>query len=282
MTLKEAFNEWAKQPTFSKLAGNYRQDFMSLFADHLTTPVSVFSDRAVIIELIKNGIYKDNSMVLARGLSALRQVMTLANTNGECELPDFGYIRAAIKTTTTATHIQGYVGAKIEKKATDNLTVTKKKAAPKKKRHNTKPHKVVQLDPHTYEPLKTFENAAKAGREVGSKNVLRAIQRRTMCGGYFWVLPGGEKDFKPSMLSTPAKHSHTKLTQKELLLQHADLDIGTAELEQEIEQQREELCQMAEDYRADFLAQFTNDDLLNEIRRRDWKGNVIIPINFEL
>jgi hypothetical protein len=34
--------------------------------------------------------------------------------------------------------------------------------------------------------------------------------------------------------------------------------------------------------KAEILAEYTNDEILSEIRRRDWKGNVIIPINFDL
>ena len=299
MTLSELFKEWAKQPQFTKLAGSYRPAFTNVFLKN-------FADRD--IQTIDKDATKEmllmNSQPMAdriRACSTLVQILQYGCTKGYCKQPDFRYTIASVANQPAKIEEQTpeppQPGVKVKREALERRAneliakaqagdkEAKKKAAKitKKVRKCNKPKAVVQLDPVTYQPIKTFANAAVAGKAVGSTNVLRAVKEHTISAGYFWAYEAGVKDFKPcngTLKRRAIKANHMVppgVTDAAIENVIEELDAASDRLREEQEEREAERKAKAE-----ILAEYTNDDLLNEIRRRDWKGNVIIPINFEL
>ena len=114
---------------------------------------------------------------------------------------------------------------------------------------------VVQLDPKTLRPIKTWASAHAASKELGIQNIQRAIDRCGLAGGFFWCRPGNEKNFKPAPVRTG---NNTKPAPTPSVPATAP-----------------------EPARGPLLEDATDEQLLAEIRRRDWKGYVTITKTIE-
>ena len=287
MTLRDAFIEWGREPQFIKLANMYRQAFNKVFLDNFgDSDINTIGAESVRGMLEESRQPKE---VKVRSVSALEQVLTYASSKGYCDKPDFNYTIASEVATKPADEVKvtvkqealearKYLLDKREKKS-------HKKVADKDRRIN-KPRAVSQLDPVTLKLVKTYANASEGGRAVGSKNVLRAIQKHTLCGGYYWAFPEDAANFTPSYLSDPKSQRNTtrspKLTQRQLQQRRIDEQDAAREAQLESLEEARQALEQEMDARADYLAQFSNDELLCEIRRRKWEGNITIPQNIQL
>lgn len=276
MTLKEAFDVYAKVPQFKRLAGMYRQAFSNVFLKkHAGVDVKEVNLK-LAKEIISTSDQPDTDKV--RACAALVLALHYAHTQGHCSKPDFhtdDVFRAAERSITDLVQTP-------EAQAKRQAEPAKRTPKPAKKRKISKPKPVVQLDPKTYQPIKTYTSAGEAGRAVGSTNVLRAVKEHTQSAGYFWAYERDVKDFKPNELSLT--HRAARFERKAKPIPAEDIAVAIEELDSEVDRIHEERERMEEERRAKYeiLSQYTNDDLLSEIRRREWKGNVIIPINYDL
>lgn len=280
MTLKEAFEEYAKEPQFKKLAGMYRQSFTSVFLKNYAEVDIKEVDLKLTKKIVSESVLPPADKI--RSVAALTLALQHASSKGHCTNPGF-HTNDVFSSVEPSDSEGPKVKVKPEAKAKRLAELAKRTAKPAKKRKISKPRPVVQLDPTDYHPIKTYASAGEAGRAVGSTNVLRAVKERTQSAGYFWAYERDVKDFKPNELS---------LTHRAARLQHKAKPVPTEghitaaieELDSEADRIHEERERLEEERRAkyDILSQYTNDELLSEIRRRDWKGNVIIPINFDL
>lgn len=290
MTILDAFVEWGREPQFIKLANMYRQAFNKVFLDNYgDIDVKIIGADTVRNILDKSDQPKE---VKVRSVSALEQVLTYASCKGYCNKPDFNYtIASEVATKPAADEVK--VTVKPAALAARKVVIEKKKAKNHKKvapkdRKISAPREVCQLDPVTLKMIKKYANASEGGRAVGSKNVLRAIQKHTLCGGYYWAFPDGVGDFKPSYLSNPVSLRNTsktpRLTQRQLQQKRIDEENAMASMEEQLESLEEarQALEQEIDARESYLAQFSNDELLYEMRRRKWQGNITIPQIIEL
>lgn len=277
MTLKEAFEEYAKVPQFKRLAGMYRQAFSNVFLKkHADVDVKEVNLK-LAKEVVRTSDQPETDKV--RACAALVLALLHAHEKGHCSKPDFhtdDIFRAAEQSITDLVQTPE---AKVKRQAEP----AKRTLKPAKKRKISKPKPVVQLDPKTYEPLKTYANAGEAGRAVGSTNVLRAVKERTQSAGYFWAYERDVKNFKPNELSLTHRAARFERKAKPIPAE-GHITAAIEELDSEADRIHEERERLEEERRAKYeiLSQYTNDELLCEIRRREWKGNVIIPINYDL
>lgn len=277
MTLKEAFDVYAKVPQFKRLAGMYRQAFSNVFLKkHAGVDVKEVNLK-LAKEIVSTSDQPDTDKV--RACAALVLALHYAHTQGHCSKPDF-HTDDVFRVAEPAAPPQ--VRVKPEAKAKRQAELAKRTPKPAKKHKIAKPRKVVQLDPKTYEPLKTYANAGEAGRAVGSTNILRAVKSNSMSAGYFWAYECDVKGFKPNEFSLT--HPAARFERKAKPIPAEDIAVAIEEMDSEADRIHEERERLEEERRAkyDILSQYTNDDLLSEIRRREWKGNVIIPINYDL
>lgn len=281
MTLKEAFEAWAKEPQFKKLAAPYRQPFTNVF-------LKQYSDvdiKTIDLKLTKEMVAESSQLPVDKIKACAALIFTLqhAGRNGHCTNPGF-HTNDVFSSVEPSDSEGPKVKVKPEAKAKREAELAKRTAKPAKKCKISKPRPVVQLDPKDYHPIKTYTSAGAAGRAVGSTNVLRAVKERTQSAGYFWAYERDVKDFKPNELSLTHRAARFQRKAKPALPAPEVIEAAIEDLDAASDRLHEQQEEMEAERRAkaEILAEYTNDELLSEIRRRDWKGNVIIPINFDL
>jgi hypothetical protein len=119
---------------------------------------------------------------------------------------------------------------------------------------------VVQLDAKTLAVVKTWPSAHAARKELGIQNIQRAIDRHGLAGGCFWCRPGDEADFHPmdGRFNNGAKPKRLPPMAR----------AAAPKPEPAAEQYVAPECPA--------LSAVTDEQLLAEIRRRGWRGRVII------
>lgn len=165
------------------------------------------------------------------------------------------------------------------------------------RRTGTPPKSVVQLDAETLKPIKVWKSCNAAQNGLGIKNVQRAISRCGISGGYYWCRPGDEETFKPAdkrthnggrkaktkSIDKPKYESVLAKDKKELMRKvfdgperpQPDLQTAVIEAQQEFE---EEIVNHVEGV----LRNCTQEELIAELRRREWKGILHITQTIEL
>lgn len=291
MTTKELFEEWAKQPIFTKLAGTYRQDFMCVFGKPFADRDVMTIDKKAVIAMLK--LSDQPQAVNVRAVSALNQVLVYGATRGFCNKPDWDNSILSEAAAAPKDGIKAHIGEVLPPEAKPK-PAKKKKAAkrPKKQsRHATSPRRVCQIDPKTLKVIQIFASAADGGRACGSNNVLRAIERGHLCGGFYWCFPEQADTFKPNEASIPdngrsakrgsTRKQRTKQPPREVIeAAEEELDAAIEEQERKMEALRAE-----REAKADWLKQlqlYDDVDLIDEMRRRGWEGNVTFKKNIEL
>ena len=173
---------------------------------------------------------------------------------------------------------------------------------------------VVQLDAATLQVVKVWPSCFAAQKELGIKNVQRAIVRHGVSGGFYWCRPGDEEGFKPLEKRGRKKGKNKTKTEKtekpkyesilakdkrELMRRVFDgpernqtRDTAADGHDRGQEQLKEAEVAMAE-ARRDFeeqinehvgqvLQKCTEDELIAELRRREWHGTLRITRTIEL
>jgi hypothetical protein len=165
------------------------------------------------------------------------------------------------------------------------------------RRTGTPPKSVVQLDAETLKPIKVWKSCNAAQNGLGIKNVQRAISRCGISGGFYWCRPGDEETFKPAdkrthnggrkaktkSIDKPKYESVLAKDKKELMRKvfdgperpQPDLQTAVIEAQQEFE---EEIVNHVEGV----LRNCTQEELIAELRRREWKGILHITQTIEL
>jgi hypothetical protein len=188
---------------------------------------------------------------------------------------------------------------------------------------------VVQLDPDTLKPVKVWPSCFAAQKELGIKNVQRAIVRHGISGGFYWCRPGDEEGFKPlekrgrkngkNKTKTEKTEKPKKFTDEEKELHRkvfnrdghdrgqvpgrsqtredaAARDLSPVMERQPTDEQQEQLKEAevaVAEARRDFeeqiveyvesvLQKCTDDELIAELRRREWHGTLRITRTIEL
>ena len=170
---------------------------------------------------------------------------------------------------------------------------------------------VVQLDPDTLKPVKVWPSCFAAQKELGIKNVQRAISRCGISGGFYWCRPGDEETFKPAdkrakngrkknMTVTIHGETHRitpiteepkplpKITfkptdeQKELVKRVFDHDRGQVPVSQQTSENAPDRDLSPVMDVDSVLRKATQDELIAELRRRQWKGVLHITQTIEL
>ena len=128
---------------------------------------------------------------------------------------------------------------------------------------------VVQLDPKTLKQIRTWRSATAAGKELGIQNIQRAIDRHGLAGGYFWCRPEDVDGFQPTTGSRtnagrkPATKKSKPVSRRPVSVPQPEKPVLQAD-------------------NAPTLADFSDEELLAEIRRREWKGRLTITKTVEL
>lgn len=189
---------------------------------------------------------------------------------------------------------------------------------------------VVQLDAETLQVVKVWPSCFAAQKELGIKNVQRAIVRHGISGGFYWCRPGDEEGFNPLEKRGRKKGKNNTKTDESKPLpkvtylptqEDKDLmrrvfghdrgqvpgrsqtredaaagDLSPVMERQPTDEQQEQLKEAevaVAEARRDFeeqiaehvdqvLQKCTDDELIAELRRREWHGTLRITRTIEL
>lgn len=129
---------------------------------------------------------------------------------------------------------------------------------------------VVQIDATTHQEIARFDTAKAAEKTLGIRNVLRAIDRCGVAGGFYWAFADEfTTDWKPvkrekgyrRVIPQTVISSHKNNTPKKTSVKKADTPNTLT------------------DKQRDFLSKVSDEILLEEIRRRvNWHGSVRIDV----
>ena len=245
-----------------------------------------------------------------KAASILVYVLQWGSDNGHCQRPTFTYDIASeehkraekdkgLQTDEEPKQERIVVKSLAEVKAdvlgtgkpTDVIpekTETKVKNEPKeqdmeqKKTRGKQPKPVAQLDAKTLQVIKVWPSRSEAERELGACNLDRAISRKRMSAGFFWCAPEDAEGFQPNPMSKFAPKSQPKPKAEKKPKSLVD---KFNEEQQEFEQMKREnkiavtKPAPAEEEQIhtaarDALEVFTDDELLEELDRRGWQGEL--------
>lgn len=119
---------------------------------------------------------------------------------------------------------------------------------------------VVQLDPKTLKEVRTWKSAGTAEKILGIKNILRAVDRHGLAGGFFWCRPGEVKGFSPGSSRIEKAKPRAKVARPKAEVKPEPVPEPVVEDVMPVPN----------------LMSATDEELVDEIRRRRWKGQLTI------
>lgn len=133
---------------------------------------------------------------------------------------------------------------------------------------------VVQIDATTHQEIARFDTAKAAEKSLSIRNVLRAIDRCGVAGGFYWAFADEfTPDWKPvkrekgyrRVVPQTVINSHKNITSQKPSVKKTDNIVTTPKT--------------LTDKQREFLSKISDDVLLEEIRRRaNWHGSVRIDV----
>lgn len=153
-----------------------------------------------------------------------------------------------------------------------------------KKHRGKQARKVCQIDPETYGVIHTYDSCTAGCRAVGVKNIDRAIKKLQTAGGYYWQYPEDVPTFAERIAAKKAHGDAPQVEVKALRKPNANENLQK-KLEHpkytHFSQSQEEILQAArkDDNHVstaakDALAVFTDEELMAELDRRGWQGDL--------
>ena len=165
MNIRQAFEQWASMPDTSTLAAKsydaFKRVILKKYANIEVVDFTVNFVRRLYFECLERQELKTKSA------SVLVYVLEWASQQGECKPPLFTF------------------------------DIANSHDRPEVKSRGQHPRPVVQIDPVTLKPMRTWDSMMDVRHELGIININRAIQRHSMAGGYYWADPDGVSGFRP-------------------------------------------------------------------------------------
>lgn len=252
MTLKQAFTMWACAPRNTALAAKSRDAVQRvLMKKYNDIDLEQFTEPFVRRIFTQSS---ETQEVRVKAASILVYVLQWGGDHGHCQRPTFTYEIGSAKEQATI--------AEPEPEPTPEQA-EQPKEQPKeettmeeqKRTRGKQPRKVCQLDPDTLQVVATFDSITAGCKAVGVKNLDRSIKKHQRAGGYYWAYPEDVEGFKPTaQLTTSRIITKTSTKPKPKVEVTVKNDI----------------------------TQFSDDELIAEMKRRGWKGNVTMTISIDL
>ena len=255
----------------------------------------------------------------ARAASVMVHVLTFAHQEQpqECPMPRFDY-GALLKDAETERKV-----LKIERKLPENVQKLPKveqklpdmeqrkqtRVTPKKpyqgerdtlgRSKNRAKRKVAQIDPSTLEVVKVWDSMGAAEKELGIRNVTRAIDKKRIAGGFYWCDEKDAATFEPRESMRGRKSgtagkpagAATEPLPTEQMASKDDEDVANAPEAEDIANAMERgienfiggfghgAVQPGKTAVAPTLSEFTDKELIDEVQRRGWKGDVTLKVD---
>ena len=264
MTLKQAFTMWACAPRNTVLAAKSRDAVQRvLMKKYNETDLTEFT------EPFSQRIFAQSSEtqeMKVKAASILVYLLQWGADHGHCERPNFSYEIASATPVAEPeppkVTVKPEALAKRQEELAQRENQEQKEEQPmeeQKKTRGKQPIPVAQIDPETLALVKVWPSRCEAERGTGACNIDRAIAKKRMAGGFFWCMPDDAEGFKPNPLSNRAPKSADNPKPK--------IHLGKPKVEAPVKND---------------ITQFSDQEIIAEMKRRGWKGNVTMTISIDL
>lgn len=168
---------------------------------------------------------------------------------------------------------------------------------------NRAKRKVAQIDPSTLKVVKVWESMGAAEHGLGIKNISRAIDKKRLAGGFYWCDEKDLSSFEPRESRQGRKGLVPKIPAGETadtVAEPLPTEQKSSEDDEDVANAPEEAEDIAnamergiEDFIGGFghgavqpgktavaptLSEFTDKELIDEVQKRGWKGDVTLKI----
>lgn len=260
MKLNEAFTRYSQ--TESPPASAYRQEYYAI----LKPMMGDVDVKDIDKKRIKDAFDSSGAILSSkiRAMALLVYILSWAAENGHCNKPNFStsivwqkkdkeqFDRA--KAIVNRMRSTAPTQEPQEVKPKNESQIKKKKGT--KKQRGGQPRKVCKLDPDTLEVLETFDSIKEAAAASGLVKLSSPLSRHQKGNGYYWCYAEEAATFKPAPGHGKWPRSMTVAQQK---------------FEQAIT-----------DHISEVLAKLSDDDLMTELKRRGFTGNITKTVSFSL
>lgn len=253
MTLREAFKTWGQEPGNATLATRSREAVRKVLMKHhedmTLDEVTPGSAREIFL---KSG---ERQELKIKAASILVHLLEWGAGKGCCRKPAFTYQIASEESLRQETKEE----APKEQTEQENSTTTEKETTMEKEKtqKGRAPRKVCRLDAATLQVTERYDSIKEACARNGIRDLCGALRKHQKAGGHYWCYDGEEKTFSPSPRAC--------VTKKEKPVTAA----ATAERTHQTKRQKS-------------LADYTDNEIAEEIIRRGWKGTFSFTTTIEL
>lgn len=164
---------------------------------------------------------------------------------------------------------------------------------------NRAKRKVAQIDPSTLTIVRVWESMGAAEHVLGIKNISRAIDKKRLAGGFYWCDEKDAATFEPredmrgrkSGTAEEPAGAATEPLPTEQKASKDDEDVANAPEAEDIADAVERdiddfisgfghgAVQPGKTAVAPTLSEFTDKELIDEVQRRGWKGDVTLKVD---
>ena len=164
---------------------------------------------------------------------------------------------------------------------------------------NRAKRKVAQIDPSTLKIVRVWESMGAAEHVLGIKNISRAIDKKRLAGGFYWCDEKDAATFEPredmrgrkSGTAGEPAGAATEPLPTEQKTSKDDEDVANAPEAEDIANAVERdiddfiggfghgAVQPGKTAVAPTLSEFTDKELIDEVQRRGWKGDVTLKVD---
>ena len=297
MTLKQAFTIWAYSPGNTVLAAKSRDAVQRVL-------MKKWNDIGLeqFTEQFCRRIFYQSTESLelkVKAASILVYVLQWGSDNGHCQRPTFTIAIAREEheraekdkaqpddEPLVRVKPEALARRKAELKARKSETKTEKNMDEKKTR-GKHARKICQIDAETLQVIKTYDSCSEGCRAAGVKNIDRAIKRLQLAGGYYWQYPEDMATFADRLAAKRAAKPQSK-TAKPKPKVESDAEKQQAKVKNNFPTavatlaptpKPDDATNVTNDNQRgtaahEALEVFTDDELLEELDRRGWQGEL--------
>ena len=305
MTLKQAFTLWANAPRNVVLAAKSREAVQRVLMKKWND-IDLEQITPAFAERIFSQSSEPKEMKI-KAASILVYLLQWGGDNGHCQRPTFDYTIANADaqpvnhgdcpTDSSEAEIEGTVPCdshrtdegetSLTTEQTNDKPQEEKSMEQEKKPRGKQARQICQIDPESLQVIKTYDSCQQGCKAAGVKNIDRAIKKLQRAGGYYWAYHETVDDARQRILAK----MNAKNNPEEL--QPAERKPKPAKPKQEVSpstgdetRSGQSPCspsatthtgdspRVSHPAAADALAVFSDDELLEELDRRGWEGEL--------
>ena len=272
MTIREAHVEWGRKKNHSVFYSRTRGLFEKAFGPVLDTATSLLSGQDLQRIMIDAPLCYEDKVKVA---SVMEHVMKYAHERVPNQQHEISWnyndlLKFSNKNGITELRNCGNTDSRKYGNTNIRNTEMNGKEAEELKKGKTA---VLQLDPDSGAIIKQFESIAAAEKAIGTHNIRRAITNNGTAGGFRWLvalegeIPSADAEGEAAPTVAP-QNTGTAVERVEAPAEAGDL---------EPKPEYTGWTPMPRD-----LSEYSDQELLEEARRRGWKGSVRFMTSVEL